>query len=56
MKDDKFSRPKAIVNIKVYPYASGVLQELGISAKGRMIAETWIAAVKEQLREFMYMA
>ncbi len=55
LKDDKFARPKAIINIKVYPH-TGVLQELGISARGRMIAEVWVAAVKEHLREFMYMA
>ena len=55
MKDDKFERPKAIINVKVYS-GSGLLQELGITAEGRMITELWIAAIKEYLREFKYMA
>jgi secreted Zn-dependent insulinase-like peptidase len=55
MKDDKFERPKAIINAKVYPSA-GLLSELGVTADGRMITEVWIAAIKEYLREFKYMA
>ena len=55
MKDDKFERPKAIINVKVYPSA-GLLSELGVTAEGRMITEVWIAAIKEYLREFKYMA
>jgi secreted Zn-dependent insulinase-like peptidase len=55
MKDDKFERPKAIINVKVYS-GKGLLQELGITAEGRMLAEVWIAAIKEYLREFKYMA
>ena len=55
MKDDKFERPKAIINVKVYPIA-GLLSELGVTAEGRMITEVWIAAIKEYLREFKYMA
>ena len=55
LKDDKFERPKAIVTLKVYP-AKGLLSELGVTAEGRMLTEFWVAAVKEHLREFRYMA
>lgn len=55
MKDDKFHRPKAIVNLKIYP-GSGFLKELGLTAQGRMLAEVWTASIKEHLREFNYMA
>ena len=55
LKDDKFERPKAIINVKVYP-KSGILKELGVTAEGRMITEVWVAAIKEYLREFKYMA
>ena len=55
LKDDSFERPKAIINIKVYPRA-GLLAELGVTAEGRMITEVWVAAIKEYLREFRYMA
>lgn len=41
MKDDKFNRPKAIVNLKFYPHG-GLFQELGLTAKGRTLAEVWV--------------
>lgn len=55
MKDEKFKRPKAFVNIKIYPF-EGLLKELGRTAHGRMLAEVWVACIKEHLREFNYMA
>jgi secreted Zn-dependent insulinase-like peptidase len=55
MKDDKFERPKAIVNMKLYPH-KGLLQGLGLTAEGKMIAEVWASCIKEYLREFIYMA
>ncbi len=54
-KDDKFKRPKAIISIKIYPQ-QGVLEGLGMTVKGKMMAELWVAAIKEYLREFNYMA
>ena len=54
-KDDKFKRPKAIISIKIYPQ-QGVLEGLGMTVRGKMQAELWIAAIKEYLREFNYMA
>jgi insulysin len=55
MKDDKFKRPKAIVNIKIYP-KQGLLQELGLTPFGRTLTEVWVACIKEHMREFNYMA
>ncbi len=54
-KDDKFNRPKAVINIKIYPQ-QGILEGLGMTVRGRMQTELWIAAIKEYLREFNYMA
>jgi hypothetical protein len=55
MKDNKFKRPKAIINLKIYP-KSGLLKELGLTVVGRVLAEVWVACIKEHLREFNYMA
>jgi insulysin len=54
-KDDKFKRPKAFINIKIYPHG-GLHANLGKTVEGKMFAEIWEAAIKEYLREFKYMA
>jgi secreted Zn-dependent insulinase-like peptidase len=54
-KDDKFERPKAILNLKVYPHR-GLFEGLGQSSQARTVAEVWAATIKEYLREFIYMA
>lgn len=52
LKDDKFKRPKAIANVKLYTNDC----MFGRSAQGRVFIEVWNAVVKEYLREFYYMA
>lgn len=44
-----------MVNIKIYPQ-QGILEGLGLNVRGKMQAELWVAAIKEYLREFNYMA
>ena len=43
------------MNLKIYTH-TGLLQNLGRTVGGRMQAEFWSTAMKEHLREFIYMA
>lgn len=52
MKDDKFKRPKAIINLKLYSNDC----MFGRTAQSRVFVEVWKNVVKEYLREFYYMA
>lgn len=51
-KDDKFERPKAIVNLKIYTNDC----MFGRTPNGRVFAEVWNNFLQEYLREFYYMA
>lgn len=51
-KDDKFKRPKGIVNVKIYTNDCLFSQ----TAYGRMFSEVWKEVLEEYLREFLYMA
>jgi len=51
-KDDKFKRPKGIVNFKIYTNDCSFSQ----TAAGRLFAEVWRQCLDEYLREFSYMA
>lgn len=52
MKDDKFKRPKGIVNLKFYTNDC----ETHKSPEGRVFFEVWDICLKEFRREFCYMA
>jgi secreted Zn-dependent insulinase-like peptidase len=49
-KDDKYQRPKAIVEMKIYTNDNG----FGQNIKGRLFAHLWQRIVSEYLREFIY--
>ena len=51
-KDDKFKRPKGIVNFKFYSNDCLFSQ----TSQGRLFAEVWRQCLDEYLREFTYMA
>ena len=51
-KDDKFKRPKGIVNFKLYTNDCLFSQ----TSFGRLFAEVWRQCLDEYLREFNYMA
>lgn len=51
-KDDKFKRPKGIVNFKIYTNDCDFSQ----TAAGRLFGEVWRQCLDEYLREFAYMA
>jgi secreted Zn-dependent insulinase-like peptidase len=51
-KDDKFKRPKGIVNFKFYTNDCLFSQ----TSQGRLFAEVWRQCLDEYLREFTYMA
>mmetsp|Transcript_12503 Transcript_12503/g.21036 ORF Transcript_12503/g.21036 Transcript_12503/m.21036 type:complete len:243 (+) Transcript_12503:1089-1817(+) len=51
-KDDKFERPKAIVEMKIYTNDCG----FGKNLEGRLFANVWREVQSEYLREFNYMA
>lgn len=52
MKNDKFERPKAIVNCKIYTNDC----MFGLHDKGKVFAIMWKNVLYEYLREFLYMA
>jgi hypothetical protein len=52
MKDDKFKRPKAIIDLKYYTNDC----MFGRTAQARVFTEIWNNIVKEYMREFYYMA
>lgn len=49
-KDDKFKKPKAIVNMKLFTKDSG----FGTSISGRVFVSIWLDVMKECMREFNY--
>lgn len=51
-KDDKFKRPKAVINMKIYTTDNG----FGLQQESRMFANVWRGVQEEYLREFNYMA
>lgn len=51
-KDDKFKRPKAIVNLKIYTNDCDFSQ----TSVGRLFSEIWLECLNEFAREFTYMA
>lgn len=51
-KDDKFERPKAFVNLKLYTPDNGFGQTL----EGRVFVCLWESVASEYMREFNYMA
>lgn len=52
LKDDKFKRPKAMIDMKIYTNDC----MFGRTAHGRVFVEVWNNMVKEYLREFYYTA
>lgn len=52
MKDDKFERPKSIINCKIYTNDC----MFGLNDKGKMFVALWNSILNECLREFYYMA
>ena len=52
MKDDKFKRPKGIVNLKFYTNDCSISK----TTEGRLFLEVWNACLDEYKREFCYMA
>lgn len=52
MKDDKFERPKSIVNCRIYTNDC----MFGLTDKGKIFANVWNSVLNETLREFFYMA
>lgn len=50
-KDDKFNRPKAIINLKYYTNDC----MFGRTASARVFVDMWNAILQENLREFIYM-
>lgn len=51
-KDDKFQRPKSIVNLKIYTNDCLWLQK----PESNVFAQIWVKVLKEYLREFNYAA
>jgi len=51
-KDDKFLRPKAIVNLKIYTTDNN----FGSTIEARMFANVWKDVAEEAMREFNYTA
>lgn len=51
-KDDKFKRPKAIIEMKLYTHDNN----FGKTSSGRLFANIWSNIVDDYLREFLYMA
>lgn len=51
-KDDKFLRPKGIVNMRLYTTDC----QFAKTPQGRLFAEVWLKCLKEFTREFTYMA
>lgn len=52
LKDDKFKRPKAIIDVKLY--TNDVM--FGRTSQARVFIELWKGILQEYLREFYYMA
>ena len=52
LKDDKFKKPIAIVSLKIYTTDLG----FGTSPDASVFAEVWMRVLKENLREFAYLA
>lgn len=51
-KDDKFRKPKGIIACKIYTNDL----DIGRSTEAKVFVEVWKRVLKEQLREFTYMA
>jgi hypothetical protein len=49
-KDDKFQRPRTIVEMKIYTNDNG----FGQTIKGRLFAHLWQRIVTDYMREFLY--
>lgn len=52
LKDDKFERPKAVVNMKIYTTDNN----FGSDVNSRLFFSVWNEVATEYLREFSYMA
>ena len=52
MKDDKYEKPKGVVNMKIYTNDC----RFGSDADARLFANFWNEIQGEYLREFSYMA